>query len=596
MVTAAGALRGRLSRTYGRIGYLPADDSPRSRGCWLVGADPHVMGRLKRILPRAVQDRTGTLMFADTPELAYELEWVLDRWPLQFIDVPNGAAAAHAGRRLADQAERHRAMEQTAAQVLAGATLPLEMGEPARALRGYQRQAADLAIATGRLLVGDEVGLGKSATGAAVFGAAGALPGLVVCQTHLPRQWVREIAQVWPMLRCHVVAGTRPYDPARRRGSGGAHPDVLVVPYSRLAGWADHLAGQVRTVLFDEIQELRHHGTEKYRAAARIADGAAYKVGLSASPVYNYGGELYNIISVLAPDALGSREEFAREWGSVVTDRKVVVANPRALGSYLREQHLLLARTRAQVGREIPEPVLVEQDCDADEAVLDSVAGDAAEMARFLLSTAGTREQRFTTAGQFDLRMRQATGIAKAPFVAAFVRMLLETEQRVVLFGWHRAVYDLWREQLAEFNPVLYTGSESPAAKERAKDAFIAGDARVLIISLRSGTGLNGLQDVCSVAVFGELDWSPETHRQGVGRLWRDGQAGTVVAYFMVADHGSDPVIAEVLDLKRMQAEPVIRPDLAGFQPAPSAPDRIRLLAERVLHRRGGQLDLQQTG
>jgi hypothetical protein len=44
--------------------------------------------------------------------------------------------------------------------------------------------------------------------------------------------------------------------------------------------------------------------------------------------------------------------------------------------------------------------------------------------------------------GDFDWKMRQATGIAKAPYVAEFVKLLLESEQKVVLFGWHRDVYD----------------------------------------------------------------------------------------------------------------------------------------------------------
>ena len=45
-------------------------------------------------------------------------------------------------------------------------------------------------------------------------------------------------------------------------------------------------------------------------------------------------------------------------------------------------------------------------------------------------------------------------------------------------------------------------------------DDFIDGDARVLMMSLRSGAGLDGLQEVSHTAVFGELDWSPGVHRQ----------------------------------------------------------------------------------
>jgi hypothetical protein len=106
-------------------------------------------------------------------------------------------------------------------------------------------------------------------------------------------------------------------------------------------------------------------------------------------------------------------------------------------------------------------------------------------------------------AGEFDALMRQATGIAKAPYVAEFVRPLLDSGEPIVLFGWHRAVYNIWMEALAAHNPVLYTGTESATQKAEAIDAFLGGQARVLIMSLRSGAGVDGLQGYCNTVVFG---------------------------------------------------------------------------------------------
>jgi hypothetical protein len=150
-------------------------------------------------------------------------------------------------------------------------------------------------------------------------------------------------------------------------------------------------------------------------------------------------------------------------------------------------------------------------------AALDAVAGDVAAMAKLILNQASDRRERFVASGDLDWRLRQATGIAKAPYVAEFVRLLLESTDKLVLWGWHRTVYDIWMERLAEFRPALYTGSESPRQKNDAEDAFKQGDSRVLVMSLRSGAGLDGLQEVCNVGVFGELDWSPEQHRQCIG-------------------------------------------------------------------------------
>jgi hypothetical protein len=64
-------------------------------------------------------------------------------------------------------------------------------------------------------------------------------------------------------------------------------------------------------------------------------------MGVTNTPVYNYGDEIHNILDILAPGALGTREEFIREWGGAAGNNgKVLVTNPAALGTYLRDQGL----------------------------------------------------------------------------------------------------------------------------------------------------------------------------------------------------------------------------------------------------------------
>ncbi len=58
--------------------------------------------------------------------------------------------------------------------------------------------------------------------------------------------------------------------------------------------------------------------------------------------------------------------------------------------------------------------------------------------------------------------------MAKAKHVAAFVRMLLESGQPVLLAGWHREVYAVWLDALKDFAPVMLHRLRDPAAKERA--------------------------------------------------------------------------------------------------------------------------------
>jgi hypothetical protein len=529
------------------------------------------MIRAQRVFPQARSSR-GVLVITDSEEAARDIEWFLDRYPLRMDD----ATRQH----LTGQTTLFRDRQTAIRNILQGGRIE-DLRDPARPARPYQQTAADLAITTGQLLVADEVGLGKSMTGTLVFRAPEALPGVVVCPTHLTAQWVDEIAKTLPWLDTYIIPRGDVHDPA---GPSGNPPDVLVLPYSRLVKWQHHLTNVARSIVFDEVQELRHDRTQKYDAAALIAAECRYRVGLSASPVYNFGGEIHNIINILAPGALGSREEFAREWCGTAwitgPTGKLMVRNPAALGAFLREQGLMIRRTRTDVGRELPDVITTVESVEADPAVIERAATDAAEMARLILDRAGTSQERWRAAGEIDWKMREATGVAKAPFVAAFARLLLESETRIVLAGWHRAVYDLWLDLLADFNPVLYTGSETPTQKQESVRRFTEGDSRVFILSLRSGTGLNGLQDVSRVIVFGELDWSPQVHEQAIGRLNRDttiADPDPVVAYYLVAESGSDPALAESLQIKRGQAEPMLSDD--GKLLARQAVDRNRAQA-----------------
>ncbi len=288
---------------------------------------------------------------------------------------------------------------------------------------------------------------------------------------------------------------------------------------------------------------------------------------------------------------MGNFDEFTREWCTTY-GRKASIKDPKAFGSWLRDQGLMLRRTRMEVGRELPPLSKVHHVIDADLKELDRVSASCAELARLILrDDQGKRGEKFLASEEFTNTLRQATGIAKAPFVAEFVRLLVESGESVVLYGWHREVYSIWQDRLHDLNPVMYTGSESTVQKSTAKEKFLKGESKVMIISLRAGAGLDGLQSVARTVVFGELDWSPGVHEQNIGRVYRDGQADKVVAYFLVAEAGADPVIAEVLGLKRMQSEPVRNPNSELVEELSRDVDHVRRLAEAYLRQHGGIIE-----
>jgi SNF2 family DNA or RNA helicase len=582
-------------KTYGTISLS------KDRKTWLLDAAPHVVLRLKRLFPSTSRKTSGALRVSNTRDTCVDLAWVLARWPLAF---------KHARDReeLERVAEEHSRATDLLEDLFKGARPPraFELAVPARE---YQRIAADAWLTTRGLLLADDVGLGKTCSAIAALTDPATRPALVVTLAHLPRQWEAEIRRFAPSLTTHVLRKGTPYDlraGSRRKRAGQAllpglseYPDVIISTYHKLAGWEEAFAGKVRSVIFDECQELRGGPGKKGKpikknvAAAGIAEAATFRIGLSATPIYNYGGEFFNVLGVLRPHELGTRTEFSCQWCKGGYDDKAKIADPAAFGAWLRDQGIMLRRTREDVGRELPELVKIPHHIDCDRAPLDDVQDSALQLARFIVERGGgaerTRGDVMQASEELSNLVRQATGIAKAPHVADFVRMLVENGEPVVLYGWHRSVYDIWTSRLRDLQPAMYTGSESATQKQAAKDAFVSGATDVLIMSLRSGAGLDGLQHRGRTVVFGELDWSPGVHEQAAGRVHRDGQAASVVAYFLISDSGSDPIVADVLGVKRAQIAGVRDPAGGLVERLETGENRIRRLAEAYLEPRAQQ-------
>lgn len=526
---------------------------------------PHVSMAFKRLFTR-VDKMAIDIDLTDTDENRADLDWFCMRYPLRHKY--STALAAGSRRMAARMAERGRVLAPDW-------TPPLIDGfNPPYEPYLYQSQAATIALAQGALLLGDDVGLGKtiSAFATSVLGAP--MPMAIVVEPHLATQWQKQIKKFVRGARCHIVQQRTPYDLPPS--------DFYIFKYSNICGW-NSMFKEIKfpSVVFDEIQQLRHGPkTDKGIAALTLAQFASFKIGLSATPTYNYGDEIHTIFRYIQPDLLGTREEFLREWcggGSAVT-------NPDALGSFLRNSGYFLRRTEDDetVDRSMPKPNVLDVEIACDHAEIENEM----ELLRMLAQTviSGRPQDRGQASRTLDMRLRQLTGIGKAKYVAAYVRMLLQDAERVVLAGWHREFWDIVMRLLAPFNPKLFTGSETAKRKDAAVEAFTEGDARVLGISLRSGAGLDGLQYNCRDIVIGELDWSPMVHSQLIGRLRRPGQLYQVNAHILWTDEGSDPPILEVLGAKSDQSRGIVDP---GKLIAPREADegRIKKLAQILLDR-----------
>lgn len=550
-------------RTYGKILY-----NKEIKKWELHDVAPHVCIKLKRVFPKIATSEISPFIFEDTKENCNDLLWFMERYS---FEIQKDALS-----RLRQGKRKYQKIIDDLEKILLPdyrpATLSLKEGHTAR---GYQLKAAEFDRLQKRFLLGDEIGLGKTLEAILTLFNKKKLPAIVVVQTHLPTQWKEEGIGKFTHFTTHIIKGTQPYSlpPA----------DVYIIKYSCLAGWVDIFqTGFFKSAIFDEIQELRIAGSNKYSGAKVLSHSVDYCLGMSATPIYNFGDEIYNVLNLINPGCLGSWNEFMREWADLYgTHHKV--RDPEALGAYLRDNFLFLRRTRREVGRELPplNTIVVPVGYDSGEVKRSE------EIARQLALkvVGGSFMERGQAARELDAFMRYQTGVAKAREVAALVRIILESGEPVVLSGWHKDVYGIWERELWDYDPVFYTGSETPAQKSKSKELFVTGKTNLFIISNRSGIGLDGLQKRCKTVIIGELDWSPQVHKQIIGRVDRDGNEGPVTAYFPVCEFGSDPFILNLLGLKSSQAHGIIDPLLATPDQY-SDESRIKAFAEFFLNKK----------
>lgn len=519
---------------YGTLSYN------RRAKCWTIKGEPCVTEMCKRLFPGTAGAKRGEARFTAHRRVIGDIGWLMLRYPLAVV--PQDEQRWNDALSDARTDYRRRELLRSA---------PRKMEPPAMAFRGalrdFQKEGLAFLLTTPRALLADEMGLGKTVQALAALAMLRCFPALIVVPPHLIRNWQAEIDR-FLMLdghapRVHVLKGLKPYPLPRA--------DIYLVHYLLLRGWKEALQRYTfGAVVFDEVQELRRAGSEKYSAASLLAEKAQRVYGLSGTPIYNQGGEIWNVVNILDYHFLGDFESFSREWCMGYGNN--IVQKPALLGEHLRREGLMLRRTKQEVLPELPEKRRLVQEIDADDVLYQTLmAPTFRKLDRWRHDAMMTRSERALLEDQISQEERQATGLAKAPYVCQFVRALAEAGEKVLLFAHHHAVMDLYKKELRALHPVFVTGRETGAQKEDAVSRFMEGKTDLCCVSLRAASGLNLQRATC--VVFGELDWSPAVHSQAEDRAHRIGQKDSLLCYYLVSPRGSDRDIQEALGLKVSQ-------------------------------------------
>ncbi|WP_113675836.1 DEAD/DEAH box helicase [Vallitalea guaymasensis] len=514
---------------------------------WVIEGEPVVCQMAKKLFPGSSGKGRGKAKFPASKRTMGDLNWLMLRYPLKIRS-----------KKIWDE-KFNRTKEHIIKREQIN-NFPVKI-EPdplyfKAILKDFQKEGVGYMLQNQRALLADEMGLGKTVETLALISQTQSYPAILVVPPHLRTNWIKEIKKFSiidsklhneisifdedsPIV--HEIKGLKPYELPK------AH--FYVIHYLLLRGWNKVLPKiGAKMVIFDEIQELRHAGTLKYSAASMLSASCDNVYGLSGTPIYNHGGEIWNVMNIIDYHCLGDWDSFTREWcygyGSDI------VVDPALLGEHLKREGLLLRRTKKEVLKELPPKRRVVQHIDQDECLFKQLISKTFDKV-LQIDKIDDQFKKGRLIRDIVNETRRATGIAKAPHVCDFVKALLEAGEKVLLFAYHHDVMDIYENLLQNYNPMFITGRQNQKEKDKAVDNFMNGSSNLCCISLRAAAGLN-LQRA-SIVIFGELDWSPAIHSQGEDRAHRIGQIDSILCYYLVASGGSDEKIQESLGLKVSQ-------------------------------------------
>lgn len=400
----------------------------------------------------------------------------------------------------------------------------------------------------GRAILADEVGLGKTIEAGLIlkeYIVRGLVQKvLILVPASLVLQWVRELNQKFAI-------------PAVAQKKAHSWQNAVVVASIDTAKRDPHrdilLGNEYDMVIVDEAHKLKNKKTTNYQFMLKLRK--KYCLLLTATPVQNDLGELFNLITLLKPGQLGGQSDFTSNF---VFEKRV----PKN-GEQLKEElaKIMIRNRRGDGGLDFTKRHVknIEVKLSPEEMELyngvtrfvkdqyQAAGGDLSSMLSLVTlqrEVCSSRDAVFVTlvnlakklAPDSPLRDRIWELVALIKAIKAnskaeqAMKLIREMDDKVILFTEYRATQEYLLNYFKERGMIAvpYRGGMNRGKKDWMMDLF-RGRAQVMIATEAGGEGIN-LQ-FCHQMINFDLPWNPMRVEQRIGRVHRLGQQNDVQIY-----------------------------------------------------------------
>jgi len=380
-------------------------------------------------------------------------------------------------------------------------------------LKGFQRMSVAWLKDIRKGILGLDQGLGKTVISAAALAELPARKVLVVCPASMRIPWKRELKK-WANIDAQIYP------------ESGQCTIVSWASLSKIFG--SHLNSHI---ILDECQYMKSRTAKRTKAAMKLVKSAEDVWALSGTPIPNRPIEIWPLgfsMGMIPNDYRSFGYKYCAGWKTPWnTEDFTGASNLEELSELVSKRMLRITKDMAKLQLPSKSYQIISLDLPLDkrekEYKLQDLKGKSTPLGLVGLS-----------------EILQAQGLKKVKPAVAHIKDVLEHEQKLIVFAYHKAVVAELKEQLKDFGVVELVGSTNMKARQEAVDRF-QKDPGVRIFLGNTEACKTGLTlTAANRAVFVESSWSPKDIDQMVDRMHRIGQSKPVLAQFLTTHQSID--------------------------------------------------------
>lgn len=435
--------------------------------------------------------------------------------------------------------------------------------------RSYQMDYLHYAINHGNHINGSGVGCGK--TKMAIFYAEmlDLFPCMVVCPASVKSGWLREWKETNPNRRVSIISTSSPPE--------DFEADVIVINYDILGKRVTKENGKTSLeirldgmkkksfslVIADEIHFLKNRKSIRSKSFKKLIHKVPSVIGLTGTLIMNRPAELLNILMLIerikeiAPDDQYHHYFFERYCNMKETNFGMDISgasNIKELNRLLKECCYFQVSKRDAL-KELPPISENVVECEiTNKRAYKKAKGD---LLQFIEDKFKDKEKVEKAArAEFLVKLstlKQLSLEGKEKFIKKWVEEWMEAneEEKLLVFASQSTILTKIAEEFKE--GLLITGGTTTKKRDEIlQKFFLQKESRVLFANIGClGTGVDGLQKVCSNMAILELPPRPSDLVQVIGRLERSGQENPVTIQYLLSPETIDQDLWEMLKGKK---------------------------------------------